>query len=211
MYQLSCRNCVTKFLAFLLFLCARQRKDQCLRPPFAKDVAKCGLFCFARLSGSIHQFLGRMIAERVQNFLDLCLHVTQCFDYWLSHHNGIVWPSVTAFTSACISASVSSCVDVHIAQFSAKKYGVRFSKRLNQSGRQCLGLHIFECGAKCPTVRNIKGFRHLSTSASASKSFTLSASVSFCTYCSISVSGLGDCLNLHFFKCVASSHCFLRF
>lgn len=136
-----------------------------------------------------------MIAERVQNFLDLCLHVTQCFDYLLSHHNGIVWPSVTAFTSSSISASVSSCVDVHIAQCFAKKYGVRFSKRVNQSGRQCLGLHIFECGAKCPTVRHVKGFRHLSTSASASESPTLSASVSFCTYCSISVSGLGDCLS----------------
>ena len=113
MYRLSYRNCVTKFLAFLLFLCARQRKDQCLRPPFAKDVAKCGLFCFARLSGSVHQFLGQMIAESVQNFLDLCLHVTQCFDYLLSHHNGIVWPSVTAFTSASISASVSSCASMY--------------------------------------------------------------------------------------------------
>ena len=63
------------------------------------------------LSGSVYKIVGQKTAKRVKNFLgfSFCLHVTQCFDYSLKHHNAIVWPSVAACTSSSKSASVSTC------------------------------------------------------------------------------------------------------
>lgn len=90
--------------------------------------------------------VGENIAEGVKKCLGhrFCLHFRQYFDYLFSHHIAIVWPSVTAFASVSISASVWTCALIYTSpSVFFMKYCLRFIKPGGQCVERFLGLHIF--------------------------------------------------------------------
>ena len=90
--------------------------------------------------------VGENIAEGVKNCLGhrFCLQFRQYFNYLFSHHIAIVWPSVTAFASVSMSASVWTCALIYTSpSVFFKKYCLRFLKPVRQCVERFLGLHIF--------------------------------------------------------------------